>query len=128
MIVLLLLLLASPASAKTNPSDAWLVTVATTPAQAAGNISALTARLLAAQKANNPAAYSAARLALLENIAELQDWAERASDPASAPAALTYTLTAAGRAALGRRKPVTADFASRKGATRTVAGPLDFKP
>lgn len=124
----LLLLLASPASARrTAVSDKTVV--ATTPNQAAANIETLTARLLAAERAKDAPAYAAARRELLENLAELQDWAERIPDAASITPNLTHTLTPAGRAALGRRKPRASDFVPRPGVVGGPrGGPLDFKP
>ncbi len=116
-LLLLLLLSASPARASA-PS---------TPVEAAANIRLLTARLLAAEKAKDATAYASARLALLENLAELQDWAEKLHDTPSIPRALTRRLTPAGKAALGKRKPLNSDFVSHGGAA-TGGGALDFKP
>jgi hypothetical protein len=121
IILLLFLLSASPASARElRPA---------TPVEAAANIRRLTAALLAAEKTKDAPAYAAARLALLENIAELQDWGERLHDVPSTSRVLTRALTPAGRAALGKRKPVDRDFVPRDpAAAKAASDGLDFKP
>lgn len=129
MTLALTALLGSPAAASRDPIPVdFSVVVATTPLQAVGNIRVLTARLLDAQKTKDAAAYAAARLDLLENIALLQDWAMRAEDPASTADALAYRLTPEGRKALGTRKPKASDLAPRPGVAAKPRGPLEFTP
>lgn len=124
--LLLLTMAGTPAGARAiGPFE---VAVATTPAAAAANIRGITHRLFELQKDADAAGYAAARLILLENIALLQDWALRAKDPAGAAQAFAYRLTAQGRRALGRRKPIAADFEPLARAKPALkAGGLDFK-
>jgi hypothetical protein len=124
----LAVLLAAPAAANSGDDAPWTVVTATTAYQAAGNVRALAERLLDDQRRNDAPAYAATRLLLLENIALLQDWALRCEDPASTTEALPTRLTAAGRKALGTRKPVDGDFSLRPGVAARAGGALDFKP
>ncbi|MDD5302126.1 MAG: hypothetical protein PHS14_03370 [Elusimicrobia bacterium] len=130
MTALVLLLLCAPAAraAAPAPAAAFAVAVATAPARAAADIKTLTARLLALKRAEDAPVYAAARLVLLEDIALLQEWAERAADMSAAVDVFDRELTPEGRAALGRRKPAAADFTTRKGFKRVYRSDgLDFK-
>lgn len=128
--VVLLAVLGTPASARMYSQEpgAWTVAPATSADMAAENVRALALRLFDAQKKADAAAYSAARLGLLENLALLQEWALRSEDPATMTRPLEFELTADGKKALGTRKPRAADFVSRSGATPRPRAPLDFKP
>lgn len=130
MTVFVLLLLCAPAAqaAPPAPAAAFTVAVATAPSTATADIKKLTTRLLALKRAQDAPVYAAVRLALLEEIALLQEWAERASDMSAAVDVFDRDLTAEGRAALGRRKPLAADFTARKGFKRVYRSDgLDFK-
>lgn len=104
------------------------VAVATSPENALHNIRGLTSRLFELQKAGDRAGYQAARLELLEAVALLQDWAVRAKEPGDATPAFTHRLTAAGRKALGSRKPGAGDFEPRPELRRAYStGELKFE-